>query len=206
MSVKLHEAYCLDSVQDRLLFYEDFLGDSLRDLWLADGVGSSAVVDAVDGGVVRLTTGAATNNTYRIGWGNFNTLLVSKKVTFEARIKLSSVTNIITYFGLPNSAITNWVLFYFAAAADTNWRIYTNDVGSTGVDSGVLPDTSYHIYRVECFPTGEVHFYIDGVETANSPITTDIPSDYLIPYISIQTKEDLAKTMDIDYVVCRQEI
>ena len=88
MSVKAHEAYCLDSAQDRLLFYDDFLGDSLRDLWtntLVSG-GTGAVVDAVDGGIFRLGTPTA-SDTSTLGWNDIRSLHVNKNVTIETRIR-----------------------------------------------------------------------------------------------------------------------
>ena len=206
MSVKAHEAYCLDSAQDRLLFYDDFLGDSIRDLWTVAGTGSAAVVDAQDGGVVRLTTGAVSGNSEELDWGAFRTLHVNKKVTFEARVKLNSTTSIEVYYQIYYDG-SNRISFYRAAG---NWQITCRNGGAGGdVDSGVAADTDYHIFRIECFPAGEVHFYIDGTECGNSPITTNIPSDaadYLKPRFYFVTTENVAKTLDIDYVVVRQEI
>ena len=208
MSVKAHEAYCLDSAQDRLLFYDDFLGDSLRDLWAVSGTGSAAVVDAQDGGIVRVTSGATSGNQYLLNWGTIRTLHVNKKVTLEVRAKYSSGSELDTAIRLRYDA-NNHVSFFYDRAAPGHWVIVCrNDTLTSAPDSGVLIDTDYHIYRIECFPTGEVHFYIDGTECANSPITTNIPSDagdYLEVYFEIETSEDVAKSMDIDYVVIRQD-
>ena len=94
----------------------------------------------------------------------------------------------------------------FIYTSGSNWFIYTRSGGAiTQADSGIAADTSYHVFRIECFPTGEVHFYIDGVETANSPLATNIPTDYLQPFMFITTAEDVIKSVDIDYVVVRQE-
>ena len=211
MSVKAHEAYCLDSAQDRLLFYDDFLGDSIRDLWTAAGTGSAAVVDAQDGGVVRLTTGATSGNTEYMHWGDIRSLLVSKKVTMEVRAKLTQTTYVDVWFSLYYDFNNQAFIQHGnnAVGADT-WDIRCiNGGAATTFDSGILADTDYHIFRIEAFPTDEVHFYIDGVECANSPITTNIPSDagdYLQPRLYVRTYADAAKSMDIDYVVCRQEI
>ena len=63
---------------------------------------------------------------------------------------------------------------------------------------------------MECQTHGgsHVHFYIDGVETGNSPITTNIPDDagdYLQPYLFILTLENATKSLDTDYVYLREE-
>ena len=211
LSYKIHESYCLDSAQDRLLFYDDFLGDSLRDLWSTTtagaGVGGTAVVvDAQDGGVVRLSTTATDGNEIRIDWGDYRSLHVDKNVTIEVRAKMNDTTDVYYYIGLAFDSNTS-VIFYLANAG--NWQNWTRNGGAiTTSNTGVAVDTDYHIFRIECFPTGEVHYYIDGVETANSPHTTNIPSDaadYLQPWFRILTSEDDTQSMDIDYVVIRQD-
>ena len=134
---------------------------------------------------------------------------MTKKATIEFRLKALADTYINIQYGLRDNG-ANDAFFDFDETGGTadNWRMNTQDSGgaSTLVDSGILSDTSYHIFRIECFPAGEIHWYIDAVECGNSPVTTNIPSDYIAPYFYIRTREDAAKSMDIDYVVCRQEI
>ena len=208
MSVKTHEAYSLDSQQDRLLWFDDFLGDQLQDEWASTitGGGAVAVIDAQTGGIVRLTTGALNGNDTTINWGNIRSLHVDQKVTFETRVKIATVTAINSQIGLVFDA-NNSIIFIESGG---DWLIRTRDGGaSTQPNSGVSLDTDYHIYRIEAFPTGEVHFYIDDAEVTNSPNITNIPddaADFLQPILFIETTEDVAKTMDIDYVVVRQEI
>ena len=210
MSVKFHEAFCLDSARRRFEFTDHFLGDSVRDLWRStgDAGGSAVVVDAQDGGVCRISTGATTNDDWRIDWGVIRSLHILKKVTMEWRMKAINSTYITLTTGLHFDG-SNLAWFHCAHDASGNWFIRCIDDGSsTNVSSGVAVDTDWHIFRIECCPTGEVHYYIDGAETANSPIITDIPSDaadYLQPYFSILTREDVAKSMDIDYIWVRQD-
>ena len=211
MSVKLHEAFSMDSFMDRLLFWDDFHGDQLQDEWNEAGQagGSAVVVDAQTGGIVRITTDVDTNDGWRIDWADIRSLHIDKKVTLEIRAKLNHITYLRADLAI-RFDFNNQVEFTFneAVGGAINWSIATHNAGVTTQDSGVTIDTDYHIYRIECFPTDEVHFYIDGVETTNSPITTNIPddaADFLQPYLFIQTREDLAKSMDIDYVYIRQE-
>lgn len=212
MSVKVHEAYSLDSFQDRLLWWDDFLGDQLQDEWSTTivGAGTAAVVDAQTGGIVRLTTGALTNNSTILDWNDIRSLHVDQKVTMELRVKPNQLTQYYLYLELWEDN-DNRIMFYSnnVGGAD-DWEGWCeNNTVVTRIESGITVSAAYHVFRIECFPTDEVHFYIDGVETANSPITTNIPddaADYLQPKISIITKEDVAKSVDIDYVVVRQEI
>ena len=212
MSVKVHEAFCLDSFMDRLLYFDDFHGDQIQDEWREGGNagGSAVVVDAQTGGIVRITTDNDNNDKRFIDWNDIRSLHVSKRVSMEVRAKINQATYVSVGFVLQFD-MGNRVFFFVneVAGGATNWQIFCMDGGAqTSLDSGVALDTDYHIFRIECFPTGQGHFFIDGVETANSPITTNIPDDagdYLQPWLQMQTRENLAKSMDIDYVYIRQE-
>lgn len=214
MSVKVHEAFSIDSFQDRLLWWDDFLGDQIKDEWdiTLVGGGTATVVDAQTGGIVRLTAPTnATNDAVTLDWGDIRSLLVSKKASAEFRAKASANTQINVEFRL-RFDVNNHTSFFYDRVAAGNWLIICRDGGvATSLDSGVALDTDYHVYRIECHTHGasHVHFYIDGVETGNSPITTNIPddaTDYLQPVLYLDTKEAAQKTFDIDYVVVRQEI
>lgn len=209
MSYDAHEAFCLDSFQDSLLFFEDFEGDSVKDLWSDGGTGSAAVVDSVVGGICRITTGVVATNEHHVQWGEnpneVRSLLASKRVSIEYHVDLEQATTIEIKFGLYYDA-THYILFTFDDSADANWQIETDDgTGPTTADSGVAPDTDYHVYRIELIPTDEAHFYIDETEVSNSPLTADIPSEHLMPYVSITTEEDAEHYIDVDYCYVRQD-
>jgi len=210
MSVKVHEAFCLDSLQDRLFWKDHFFGDKLQDEWSEGGTGSAAVVDLQAGGIVRLITGATINNEYHIQWGEnpneIRSLLVTKQVTIEFLVLLASVDNVEAHLSLYYDG-THFVRFRFDSGASNNWLIETDDgTGPTSADSGEAADTGYHVFRIECFPTGEVNYYIDGDPVANSPITADIPTEHLMPRIYVETLTNAIKTLDLNYVGLRQEI
>ena len=209
MSVKVHEAFCLDSFQDRLLFFDDFEGDQIKDEWrgTGDAGGGADVIDLQTGGICRLDTGIVVDDDWLIDWFNIRSLLVTKKVTMEARVKTNQNTYLKVYIALRFDGL-NDIYFYcfdnFGGAH--NWQIACVDAGAgAGVDTGVAVDTNYHLFRIECFPTGEVHFYIDNVECANSPVTTNITAQYLQPVFSLLTRTTEERTMDIDYCYIRQE-
>lgn len=202
-----------ESLSSRLFWVDDFLGKQLLDEWRSAGAvgGSAVVVDAQPGGIVRITTDNDLNNTWFIDWADIRSLLVSKKASMEVRVKLTQTTNTVTRLSL-RFDFNNSFYFEYNSGSSANWQIRSNDGGaSAGLqDTGVATDTSYHVLRMECQTHGgsHVHFYIDGVETGNSPITTNIPDDagdYLQPYLFILTLEDATKSVDIDYVVVRQE-
>jgi len=209
MSVKQHEPICFDSAQDRWWWMDHFLGDQIQDEWAVAGVGTAAVVDQQTGGIIRLTTGALNTNAYQIDWGDIRSLLVTKRVSSEFRVKLNATTSETVYLFLRFDF--NNCIFFSYESINPNWYVRTRNGGAqTSNDSGIAADTSYHIFRVECHTHGgnHVHFYIDGTETTGSPITTNVPADagdYLQPRLWIRTDEDVAKSMDIDYVAGRQD-
>jgi len=210
MSVKQHEPICLDSAQDHFWWMDHFLGDQIQDEWRIGGTGTGVVVDQQTGGIIRLTTGALTNDTQYLDWAGIRSLHVDQRVSMEARVLVSDDDADIDAMISVRFDASNRIMFYHNPA-QANYMLFTQDGGaSTQVDSGVARDTSYHIYRIECHTHGanHIHFYIDGTECNNSPITTNIPddaTDFLQPYLRVQTKEDVAKTMDIDYCAVRQD-
>jgi len=212
MSVKQHEPMCFDSAQDRWWWMDHFLGDQIQDEWATAfvGAGTTVVVDQQTGGIVRFTTGANNGDDNTLNWNNIRSLLVSKRISMEIRVKLTQTNSVDVRLYL-RFDWSNCVFFRYSSSLGANWRIRCRDGGGdTTQDSGVAANTSYHIFRIECHTHGanHVHFYIDGTETANSPITTNIPddaTDYLQPYLWIETLENVAKSMDVDYVACRQD-
>lgn len=207
--VRVHESMCFDSAQDKFWWMDHFLGDQLQDEWRGVGTGSAVVVDAQTGGIVRITTGATTNDAYYIDWQDYRSLHVDQKASIEVRLKLTQTSAQTMILGLHFDGI-NRIIFLHDTTLGGNWYIFTRNVAFTREDSGVAADTDYHIFRIECHAHGgnHAHFYIDGVETANSPITTNVPddaTDYLQPWLYIQTVENVAKSMDVDYVAVRQD-
>ena len=216
MSYDLHEAFSLDSFQTQLNFWDDFEGDSLKAIWTSTlvGGGTGAVIDAMDGGIFRLGTPTASDES-KLDWGGatpIRSLHVDKKVTMETKIRANGgVTDTIRYIMTLYFDAGNRIDFYHGVDSLDITIQCVNGGAPTSADSGINIDADYHVYRIECFPADEVHFYIDGVECANSPITTNIPddaADYLMPrfYIATNADTDPATSMDVDYVAWGQLI
>lgn len=206
-----HDSFCFDSIQKSLLFYDDFEGDSLKDEWLLTvvGTGAGVVIDGLDGGVYRLSAPTnATADSARIDWSNIRSLAVTKKVIIEARVKMSHSTYINSAVGLSYDA-NNYIEIYASEGVGgaTNWRIITILAGVvTDLDTNIVADTLWYILRIECHTHGgnHIHFYIDGVETANSPISTNIPVSYLQPHLIVVTRTAAERQFNLDYVVIVQ--
>jgi len=201
--VRFHEAECIDSQQDHLFGFDDFWGDSVDARWHTAGNGSAAVVNGIDGGICRLTSGAVSGNSHAISWQDIRSLSAAKKAVLEAYVKLGASSVIDVRIGLYYDA-THYIYFRFDDSADDTWKAVTDDgTGPTVADTGVAPDTNYHVFRIVTSSTS-VTFYMDGVLVAT--VTADIPTEYLQPYISTATEENANKTADIDYIAWRQDI
>lgn len=86
---------------------------------------------------------------------------------------------------------------YFSYTDNVNsgkWQIACANTLSTINDSGVLATrTGFHNFGIEILADGSsVSFFIDGVETSNSPITTNIPVSNLVPWFTIQDNRYIA--------------
>lgn len=211
MSVKFHEAVCLNSRQHRLDWLDHFWGDSVQALWnqTVGGGGTIAVVDSVAGGIVRLSTPTASDEAI-LNWGNIRSLHMNKFVNVEMRIRANGgVTDTNRRLCQLWFDSNNRIGIYHSYDS-TTVRIFTYNGGaSTFMNANFNIDDDWHIYRIKAFPTA-VHFYIDGVETLNSPITTNLPNDaadFLQPHTSILSNADSdpSTSQDIDYVYVRQE-
>ena len=215
MSTLSHEPVCFDSAHLKFWWEDHFLGKQIKDEWREAGTGSAAVVDLQAGGVVRITTGSTNLDAYRLDWGDIRSLHVDQKVAMEVRAKLNDLTEVSPSYYLVFDPDNNLGIYYISATSP-NWYVKTENGGvRTMLDSGVLVDTEFHIFRIvvhqadEHFAGVHVHFFIDDLrnEVDNSPITTNMPDDagdFLQPYLYIITLEDAAKSMDVDYVAVRQ--
>lgn len=209
--VPVHSNKSINSMKDVLEWTDDFLGDALNETWTeAGGAGGDAdVVDGETGGVCRITTDGDNNDAWEIDWGTIATLLVTKRVCMEVRAKFNDNANSGAYLNLWGDG-TNYIRMYSDSGG--NWQIQCTDGGAgAAADSGVAPDDSYHIFRIACATDGSnhVHFYIDGTECGNSPITSNVPddaTDHFYPRIYFQTKNAAVETFDVDYVAIRQDI
>jgi len=209
--VETHEAFCFDSFPDKLLFFDDFLGDQIQDEWReSGGVGGDAdVVDGQTGGIMRITTDSDDDDSWQVDWNNIGTIMASSRCTIEIRALITNLT--CRVFLALHDGTADFVTFKYDSDVDGDWDFQVRNAGSASgyIDTGVTADTSYHIYRIECHThgTAHVHFYVDGTETSNSPYTTaaDVPTLEMQPWIYLQAREAVAKTLDVDYVYVRQD-
>lgn len=216
LSVKFHEAFCLDSMQDQLVWWDDFLGDQVQDEWgqVVGATGTILVVDQQTGGICRLNCPAAGDTAY-IYWNNIRSLHVDQRLSAEIRVAFSAYNNDRYFEFYLYFDVNNHIMWRTSSAAAGDFIRCVNGGAATLHGLGnLITDTNYHIIRIECHTHGgsHVHFYLDGTETANSPITTNVPddaTDFLQPRLyglNLNPGAGGSITYDVDYVVVRQDV
>lgn len=208
-SYHVHDAVCFDATQKYAFLWDDFLGDQLQDEWNTSGSAGTTftVVDGVTGGIFRITTDGDDDDNGYLDWGNIRSLLVGQRITIEFRVDLSASTNIWAIMGLYDDANDN-VYFEFDSDSDTNWMLHSEAAGTpTDADGGTAPDTDNHYYRIAGHTHGgnHWHFYIDGIEQSNSPVSTNVSAVAMQPYVFLQAREAAAKNLDVDYIYLKQD-
>jgi len=138
-------------------------------------------------GIAQVNTAASTNGGAATRLGNQNVYTTGGAITVDWKSNLPNLSDgtdtYVVEFGLSNVSTAN------ATITDGVWWRYTNGensgkwtintaVGSvnTQANTNSNADTSWHVFRIIINSTAtSVAFYIDGVQVANSPITTNIP-------------------------------
>lgn len=179
-------------------------------------------------GVMSFTSTSSSDNPYiySIGGGSSGINPGLYQITFEVLSNFSvlssanpSYTN---YIGMWQGGITNpgvvgvdgiW-MEYTHTANGGQWVMKCSTVGSGGAtttaNSTTAASTGWHRYKIVVNAAATAaHFYVDGVELANSPITTNIPTTsnpklYLEYAISSGSGSN-SKTFQVDYFYYKTE-
>lgn len=189
-------------------FYDDFLGDSLKEWWTVgtDLAGTAVVQDQTTSGVVRITGDTRT----WLNWNTIRTLLVSKNVSFESRWKAGVALGNCEVRMRLYYDVNNFIDFQHldGGGVGGNWMIQCRSAGvGNTTDTTLVADTSYHIFQIRCHTHGgnHVHFFIDGVEVPNSPILANIPTTYLEVYYFARRLGGTVKLLDVDYCLVTEQ-
>lgn len=197
-----HEPECFDSLQDHFYWRDDFLGDSLHEIWTQTvaGTGAITLVDGDPDGQVRLQ--ATTPDTAQLDFGDIRPFTAAKNVCIEFIINFpSNVSQIIPIFGLFYDA--NNYIYTRIGPADTDWHCQTCNGGAqTDYDSNQtsVANTKYFV-RIECSSTA-IRYYVDHILLTT--ITTNITANYLQPYFYLEAGAGV-RNLELNYVTVRQD-
>lgn len=191
-------------------YYDDFLGDVLRDEWnpFTGSAGTGAVVTAVNG-IVQLDNTSSEDDS-GLDWGAFYNFDPTLNCALEFKLEVNSITNLNLKAGFYKDA--DEYAWFHVDDADNNIDYAASlngGVGAVDADSLVDIDVDAHIYKIECFDDGSVKFYIDNVLVGTAPAATlsATPGVLHKPYFLVtdasgQTTQHL---VDIDYVWIYQD-
>lgn len=181
-------------------FCDDFFGNLNNAFWNITGTGAvspnNSSFPAIAGhpGVWALQDNASATGTAAISLGNNTSgsmFLGSGAISMTWIAKLSALSDAIDTYSSRMGFVNSFVAgvtegCYFTYTHGTNsgkWQIITVSGGvATTSDSGIAADTNYHSFRIEVNAGAtSVSFYIDDVQTSNSPSVTNIPTVILYP-------------------------
>lgn len=170
--------------------------------WQPSVSGTGAAINNVNTGLaghasnVTLTTGTTTT-----GWavaGSLNNYIVPSDgaMTIEFVVSLPTLsdgTN--TYImragvnpsGTSTALGSNELAFEYDSTQSANWRFYTraSSTQTTGVSTTAVTSGWHHLQIVTNAANSSVSFYVDGSALANSPLTTNVPTGLMLPYLDI---------------------
>lgn len=213
--------------------YDDFLGKAITGLWDvqkgSDAATVNFAVSANTSGMVRATTGAGAGASMAANGVQLSSGLNWKanqgNLVFEAKVKISTITNINVYVGLTDqlSALeapvtlsgttfttnaTDAVGFLFDTNATTDTIRcvgVANDVDATMQDTSLAyVAATYKTFRIELTTSGVATFFIDGVQVGTAMTGAVTPTIALTPVVAGFTESAASATIDVDYILVQQ--
>lgn len=221
----------LDFTRNVIRMLEDFDGATIPVRFAVTKGSDGATVNfanvADTSGRATATTGAGAGGTMAVNGVQLHTALNWKanqgNVIFEARVKISAITNIAVFVGLTdqvaalempvNSAgsldtITTTAtdacgfMFDTAMTTDDIWLVgVANDVDAALQDSALafVADT-YRIFRIELTTAGVATFFIDGAQIGAAMSDATRATIALTPVVAAFTRTAASATISIDYM------
>lgn len=215
---------------DRIVWYDDFLGDAILTPYnFQEGSDTAAdfAINEQKNGVARLSTAANATltmavNGAQVDLGKLNWYASNGGLTMETRLKADAVTTLALFVGFTDqvSALempwTGSTGTYtsnqsdgFGFLYDTGFTSATiravgvkGDTDAANVDTAVVPVLAvYNKLRLECDTAGTVKYFIDGVLKATIPNAVTTTVG-LVPVIAGFARAASARNIDIDYLFC----
>ncbi len=217
------------------VLFDDFLGATMSTRFGvnkgSDGGTVNFAINAATSGTVRATTGAGAGGTMAVNGVQLHSALNYKanqgKLVFEARVKISAITNISVFVGLTDQVAALEMPVNSAASANTittnatdgvgfmfdtsmtaaNWWLVgvANDVDATAQNTSIAPvaDT-YEKFRIEISTAGVATFYRNGISVGSAMTGALTATVALTPVVAAFTRTAGSATVDVDYVLTQQ--
>lgn len=223
-------------IRDRFIFFDDFFtagyngeASSAKFSETADDCqwnvtkvdaatdnGETIVIsDAEVGGVLALTTNDADNDALNIQLnGEAFAVTANKRIDFEARFKVTDVSEADWFIGLASTSTGQLVLagvndsigFQCPDSTGDIDTVLEDDTSDTGADSTKdLADDTFVTCRFEINGTSSVTFWIDGVFISTATTGLIDAGAALTPSIEIRNDGAAANTIEVDYIMVAQD-
>lgn len=204
-------------------FGDDFVGDTVNGTWATDTAGGSSALNQQAGGVVRLTTGATSNNYFTLALG-LHWKPSDGLVVFAARVaQVTANTLRAVEIGLSDAltrtngrTFTNMTVAGGASVAGADAAVFGWDTGGSlaayhaitarnatvqVTPTTLAPSTSFDYLTVAVDPSGNAYFFTGKTPVLAAYIANAVTaSELLTPFISITTLSAAAVSMDVDFV------
>lgn len=222
---------------ERCIDFDDFLGDILAANWsgaaAANGTAPAVVVGSNSGEVALVSgTGGNRQTNCSVLTKALNYKASNGNLVFEARVKISSISNSVMNMGFTDTLGTTTAEVPFTISGTTltdttsDGACFVFDDGQTAKNLALAAtkanteqvtilgattnglataaDTSYHVYRVEIDTNGHAKFYMDGVFVGGIANAVT-PGTALTPVIVGTNDNTATKTVTVDYVYVAQD-
>lgn len=215
-----------------VVFWEDFLNVGIGTTTGADfastadvapwlftltNSASPALVDDVNGGVIRLGVTGTNNDKVNLQMnGSGFTTQTGKRLLFETRVRTSAIAGTVMMAGLAvkNSTTlatnttfattpTDFVGFKVSATSGALICVCkgaSTESTATPSNSAALANDTWTRLAFEIVSTDRVNYFVDGVKVASLTSTIPLTSVGLTPGIEGKAQASTAFNLDIDYV------
>ncbi len=153
--------------------------------WDLSATNNFNVVDATESGHPGIISSQARASggslTITLGDASQNIILGGGAITLNWVMKIVTLSDITNRYNLNLGGSGNFR--YSDNVNSGNWQIVGGASGTVNTNTAV--DTSWHNYQITVDATNTtLHFYIDGVEVAGSPVTSSVA--YCAPFVNAQ--------------------
>lgn len=186
------------NTNSKAVFFDDFVGDAIDNIWSASTTGGASSVDVNDGigGIVEIISGTSISDN-AVLQTTTDTVQLSSNPAFGTYVKISHTSNTDTRFGFQTDS-ANSVEFRYDASL-SNWEAVTIAASTeTATDTGIAADTSNHSFRIVASLSSAL-FYIDKVLVATN--NTNLPAGVMHPFFRQEsTSGSASRTLTVDYI------
>ena len=175
------------------------------------------IADAEVGGVLSITTGTTDNDFVSMQLnGEAFAVTANKRIDFEARFKITDVSETDWFIGLATTDVTGTSPILAGVNDSIGFQcpdstgdidyVLEDDTTDSGADTTKnLTDDTFVVVRFEVNGTGSTSFYVDGAHIATTTTGQVDAGAALTPTIEIRNDGAAVQTIEVDYIMVAQD-